>query len=129
MKLPCLPPFRAGLFGVALAVLTAAPALAVCPVCDGEVRFDTALGMCFQQSVEGELRRLESEGRGFIVVDLGDCAAEFRSTLPTDPAREAALDDSFIADADSLRCLSAAIAGNTEGLNPSMLFDLTKICS
>jgi hypothetical protein len=130
MPLPCLRRVRAILLGSFLFGTSAFPAFAVCPVCDGSVRFDTALGMCFQQQVEAELRRLESEGRGFIIVDLADCAKGFRSALPTDPdKRAAALDESFIADANGLRCLNQAIGNTTAGLNPAVVFDLTKICS
>jgi hypothetical protein len=130
MPVPCLGHLRAAVLGAFLISSSALPALAVCPVCDGAVRFDTALGMCFQQNVGAELRRLESEGRGFIIIDLADCARGFRSALPTDPEkRAAALDETFITDADGLRCLSEAIGQNTAGLNPAVLFDLTKICS
>ncbi len=130
MIAPCLQVVRAAALGAALSLTAILPAWAVCPVCNGAVRFDAALGMCFQKSVEVELKRLESEGRGFVVVDLADCASQFRSALPTDPdKRAAALDDSFVADAEGLRCLSEAIGENTDGLNPAVLFDLTKICS
>jgi hypothetical protein len=130
MVVPCLSRVRVAALGALFVTASTLPAFAVCPVCDGAVRFDTALGTCFQQSVEEELKRLESEGRGFVIVDLADCAKGFRTALPTDPDKRAAsLDESFVADADGLRCLRQAIGENTAGLNPAVLFDLTKICS
>lgn len=132
MSLPCLPAFH--LRALALAVAFTAggilPAFAVCPVCNGAVRLDRNLALCFQQRVDSEIRRLESEGKGFIIVDLSDCDEDSgRGGLPTDPKATAALDDSFVADSESLRCLGEAIAGHTGSLDPSVVFDLTKICS
>ena len=123
---------RSAAIVVLLSAAGTGPALAVCPVCNAAVRLDSALALCFQQRVEGELRRLESEGRGFIIVDLSDCDAEGRGGLPIGTASEAsaaALDASFVADGAGLRCLGEAIAGHEGKLEPSVVFDLTKICS
>jgi hypothetical protein len=110
-----------------------APALAVCPVCNAAVRFNQTLAACFQSRVEGELQRLKAEGRGFVIVDLSDCEkAGDRGGLPTGPLDDAAalaLDASFIADDAGLRCLGDAIATHPGKLDPSVLFDLTQICS
>lgn len=116
----------------AITVAAALPALAVCPVCNGAVRFDRTLAVCFQKRVDEEIRRLETEGRGFVIVDLSDCEPEDGRGvgLPTDAkAMAVPLDASFVADAGSLKCLGEAIAGHTGDLDPSVLFDLTKICS
>jgi len=129
MFVPCLPSVRTLGTSLVLSLATVAPAFAVCPVCNSEVRFDQSLALCFQQRVDGELRRLQSEGRGFIIVDLSDCPDNGRGGLPTDPKQSAALDDSFVADDVSLKCLGNAIATHSGSLDPSVLFDLTKICS
>jgi hypothetical protein len=127
MTVPCLPDMRAGLLASALILSSALPAFAVCPVCNGSVRLDQSLAMCFQQRIDGELKRLQSEGRGFVIVDLSDCE-DSRGGLPTDPKRSAELDASFVADDRGLRCLGDAIATHPGTLDPSVLFDLTKIC-
>lgn len=130
MTTPTIRFLRSAFATSALLAATTASALAVCPVCNSAVRLDRSLAACFQQRVDGEIQRLESEGRGFVIVDLSDCERETgRGGLPTDPATTASLDDSFVADATSLRCLGDAIAGHTGSLDPSVLFDLTKICS
>ena len=122
---------RLGLAVAALAI-SSAPALALCPVCNASVRFDESLAQCFADRLDGELQRLGSEGRGFVIVDLSGCKkAGGRSTLPTDPgAPDAAakLDDSFVADGASLKCLGDAVANRPGKLDPSFLFDLTRIC-
>lgn len=131
MNVPCLRFARKTLLVLAVASL-ATPALAVCPVCNGAVRFDRSLAACFQKRVDSEIRRLESEGRGFIIVDLSDCEKEDGRGvgLPTDSKAIAApLDASFVADAGALRCLGDAIARHSGELDPSVVFDLTKICS
>lgn len=107
------------------------PALAVCPVCNAEVRLDQTLATCFQSRVDDELQRLQSEGRGFVIVDLSDCEKVGDRGLPTGPVddpKALALDASFIADDTGLRCLGDAIASYPGKLDPSVLFDLTQIC-
>ena len=120
------------------AVLTAAvivgasiaPAFAVCAICNASVRFNTALAACFASRVDGELARLQSEGRGFVIVNLSDCKdTAGRGGLPTGAARDALpLDSSFVADDQSLTCLRDAIVANATELDPSFLFDLTRLC-
>jgi hypothetical protein len=130
MNVPCRRSLRSVALAAALTFGATVPAVAVCPVCNSSVRFDRSLATCFQDRVDGELRRLESEGRGFIIVDLSDCETDAsRGGLPTDPKARAALDDSFIADDRSLRCLGEAIARHNGSLDPSVLFELSKICS
>lgn len=120
---------------IALAVLaaTTAPALAVCPVCNAAVRLNQTLAACFQSRMDGELQRLQSEGRGFVIVDLSDCEkVADRGGLPTGPMDDPqaqSVDASFIADDAGLRCLRDAIASHPGKLDPSVLFDLTRICS
>jgi hypothetical protein len=127
MYVPCLPTITAVSIALSLAAVT--PAFAVCPVCNGAVRFDQSLALCFQQRLDDELQRLKTEGRGFVIVDLSDCSDNGRGGLPTDPKQSATLDASFVADDAGLRCLGDAIAAHTGSLDPSALFDLTKICS
>ena len=106
-----------------------APAFAVCAICNASVRFDKTLASCFQQRVEGELQRFESEGRGFIIVNLSDC--ESRGGLPTGAASRGdapKLVSSFVADDAALTCLKDAIVANASALDPSFLFDLTRLC-
>ena len=121
------------------AVLTAAlivgastaPAFAVCAICNASVRFNTALAACFASRVDGELARLQSEGRGFVIVNLSDCKETAgRGGLPTGAAARDALplDSSFVADDQSLNCLKDAIVANANELDPSFLFDLTRLC-
>lgn len=116
--------------GAALFVASAtAPAFAVCAICNASVRFDTTLASCFQQRVDGELQRLASEGRGFVIVNLSDC--ESRGGLPTGAASRSdapKLDSSFVADDAALNCLKDAIVVNADALDPSFLFDLTRLC-
>lgn len=130
MLQPCLRVVCTASAAVALTLATVLPSHAVCMLCTSAIRLDRSLALCFQQRFDRELRRLESEGRGVIVVDLSDCAKEDgRTGLPTDPGISATLDSSFVADGNSLRCLGDAIAGHDGSLDPSVLFDLTKICS
>ena len=116
-----------------LLATTSTPTFAVCPVCNAAVRFDQTLAACFQTRVDSELQRLQTEGRGFVIVDLSDCEkVGDRGGLPTGPANDAkalALDASFVADDAGLRCLGDAIATHPGKLDPSVLFDLTQICS
>jgi hypothetical protein len=108
-----------------------APAFAVCAICNASVRFNTALAACFASRVDGELARLESEGRGFVIVNLSDCKdTTGRGGLPTGAAArtELPLDSSFVADDESLVCLKDAIVANATELDPSFLFDLTRLC-
>lgn len=120
---------------IALVVLAASatPTLAVCPVCNAAVRFNQTLAACFQSRMDGELQRLQSEGRGFVIVDLSDCEkVADRGGLPTGPVDDPeaiSLDASFIADDAGLRCLADAITSYPGKLDPSVLFDLTRICS
>lgn len=116
-----------------LLAATPTPVLAVCPVCNAAVRFNQTLAACFQTRVDSELQRLKAEGRGFVIVDLSDCEkVGDRGGLPTGPVEDAgalALDASFVADDAGLRCLGEAIATHSGELDPSVLFDLTQICS
>ena len=108
-----------------------APAFALCAICNASVRFDTALAACFSSRVDGELERLRSEGRGFVIVNLSDCDAESRGGLPTAAASGGAalpLDSSFVADDGVLTCLRDAIVANAAEIDPSFLFDLTRLC-
>lgn len=120
---------------IALVVFAASatPALAVCPVCNAAVRLNQSLAACLLSRMDGELQRLQSEGRGFVIVDLSDCKkVADRGGLPTGPVDDQqvhSLDASFIADDAGLRCLGDAIAGHPGKLDPSVLFDLTRICS
>lgn len=120
---------------IALAIVAATtmPAVAVCPVCNAAVRLNQTLAACLLSRMDGELRRLQSEGRGFVIVDLADCeTVADRGGLPTGPADDPeaqSLDASFIADDTGLRCLGDAIASHPGKLDPSVLFDLTRICS
>jgi hypothetical protein len=130
MLKPCLRHLRAAAAAAALSLAAVAPSYAVCMLCTSAVRLDRSLALCFQQRIDIELRRLESEGRGIVIVDLSDCQADDgRTGLPTDPKQQATLDRSFVADGDSLRCLGEAIASYNGSLDPSVLFDLTKICT
>ena len=121
----------AWIFAVVALVASAAPALAVCPICNASVRLDKSLAVCFADRVEQELQRLQSEGRGFVIVDLSDCPdVGDRGGLPTGTKAETAtLDGSFVVDDSGIRCLGQAIASNAAELDPSHLFDLTQICS
>jgi hypothetical protein len=117
--------------GAVLLLAAIAPALAVCPICNGSVRLDKSLAVCFSGRVETELQRLKSEGRGFVIVDLSDCPqAGDRGGLPTGATKQPApLDASFVADDASLRCLGSAIVAHATELDPSHVFDLTQLCS
>jgi hypothetical protein len=108
-----------------------APAFALCAICNASVRFNTELAACFSSRVDGELERLKSEGRGFVIVNLSDCDAVGRGGLPTAAAGGRAvlpLDSSFVADDEALTCLRDAIVANATALDPSFLFDLTRLC-
>ena len=86
---------------------------------------------CFQSRVDGELQRLESEGRGFVIVNLSDCKAapSAAACRPAPrPRTELPLDSSFVADDAALHCLKDAIVANASALDPSFLFDLTRLC-
>lgn len=110
---------------------TTAPAFAVCAICNASVRFNTALAACFSSRVDGEIERLKTEGRGFVIVNLSDCKdIAGRGGLPTGAAAREALplDSSFVADDVSLTCLRDAIVANATQLDPSFLFDLTRLC-
>lgn len=110
---------------------TAAPAFSVCAICNASVRLDKALAACFASRVDSELQRLESEGRGFVIVNLSDCKGTVgRGGLPTGAAAHNALplDSSFVADDAALTCLRDAITANAAALEPSFLFDLTRLC-
>lgn len=126
-----LRPLAAASSAALILLSTAAPAFAVCALCNASVRFDTDLASCFQSRVDTELQRLQSEGRGFVIVDLSDCeATPGRGGLPTGAAapEELSLDSWFVADGQALNCLRDAIAQNAAELDPSFLFDLTRLC-
>jgi hypothetical protein len=113
---------------VCLAAATA-PAFALCAICTPAVRLDTSLATCFAERADAEMQKLKADGHGFVMVDLSDCVS--RGGLPTgEPAAgaDAQLDQSFIADAASLTCLSQAIAAHGDAMDPSTLFDLTTLC-
>ena len=124
----------ARLAGTALALMgLTGPALAVCPICNSSVRLDADLAACFAGRVDTEIKRFESEGKGFIVVNLSDCpGAESRQALPTAGRAASAvarLDSSFVADGTTLKCLGEAIAQHEGPLDPSVVFDLAEICT
>lgn len=117
--------------GASLAIAAATgPAFALCAICNASVRFDTALAACFSSRVDTELERLKSEGRGFVIVNLSDCKDTSRGGLPTGAAarNELRLDSSFVADDEALTCLRDAIVANAPAIDPSFLFDLTRLC-
>jgi hypothetical protein len=124
-----LRPLIAAASAVLVLLAATAPAFAVCAICNASVRLNGDLASCFQSRVDGELQRLRSEGRGFVIVNLSDCAPS-RGGLPTGAVARAELplDSSFVADGDSLACLKDAIAANADALDPSFLFDLTRLC-
>ena len=112
--------------GVALAATTSASAL--CVMCDSTVRLNGSLAECFAQRVSDVESKLTQSGKPFIIVDLSDCTS--RDVLPTGPQPTGlTLDTHFIADAQSLKCLSAEIAATgDDNFDPSHVFDLGKAC-
>ncbi len=86
-------------------------ALALCDLCNSSVRLDEDLANCFVERADAETGRLIESGAAFIMVYLSDCQS--RGGLPTGaPASDGPApvpDQSFIADAASLACLSEAI--------------------
>jgi hypothetical protein len=122
----------ARLAGAALALVgLTGPALAVCPICNSSVRLDADLAACFAKRADIEIARAESEGRGFVIVNLSDCpAGESRQALPTVTSTPSAkLDSTFVADGVALKCLSEAIAAHQGPYDPSVVFDLAQICT
>lgn len=115
---------------LAISLAAAAPAFAVCPVCNTSVRLDAALAGCFVTRSDAALKQLGDSGQPALVIDLGDCNS--RGSLPTGNAVGAsplALDVKFITDADGIKCLGDQIAAADDAtLDPSRLFDLVKGC-
>jgi len=111
-----------------VALSASAPAFAVCPQCNSDVRLDAALATCFSDRADDELTKLTASGKTFIMVNLADCSS--RGGLPTASASaKLPLDKLFVVDADSIKCLAAEIAAVDEtALDPNHLFDLTKDC-
>lgn len=123
MRFPLIP---AALAAVLLVGATA-PSLALCLVCNASVRLDPALAACFAERADAELEALASSGESFVIIDLKDCQS--RGSLPTAEKADMPVDSEFVADADSIKCLSAEIAAlDDTALTPSHLFDLTKAC-
>ena len=119
----------AGAAALAIFVSASAPAFAVCPQCNSDVRLDSALATCFTDRADDELSKLTASGKTFIMVNLSDCSS--RGGLPTASASaKLPLDKLFVVDADSIKCLAAEIAAvNDEAtLDPNHLFDLSKDC-
>jgi hypothetical protein len=114
-----------------LVLAGSAPAYALCVICNSSVRLDESLASCFAERADEELQKLGAGGKGFIIVDLGDCSS--RGSLPTGNAADGpplALDGQLVADAQSLKCLTAQIAAmDDSALTPSHLFDLTTDCA
>ena len=112
-----------------LALAATAPAFALCVYCNSTVRLDDNLATCFVDRANDELQKLAATGKDYVIVDLKDCAS--RGGLPTaNPNSEpVVLDTEFVADPQSLKCLSAEIEAMPDNeLTPSHLFDLTKDC-
>lgn len=116
---------------LAIALLGAAPAYALCVICNSSVRLDEGLASCLSDRADDELQALTASGKDFIIVDLSDCSS--RGSLPTGNPADGpplALDTQFVADAGSLACLTAQIAAmDDSALTPSHLFDLTTDCA
>ena len=114
-----------------LGLAGSAPAYALCVICNSSVRLDEGLASCFAERADEELEKLGAGGKGFIIVDLNDCSS--RGSLPTGNAADGpplALDIQFVADAQSLKCLTDQIAATDDtALTPSHLFDLTTDCA
>ena len=123
-------PWLAGAAALSLALAAAAPAYALCTICNSTVRLDSSLATCFANRAEDELKKLADSGKPFAIVDLSDCEA--RGSLPTGNATGTpalALDKQFVADAAGLKCLSEQIAAADDTtLDPSRSFDLSKDC-
>ena len=104
-----------------------APSAALCLLCNASVRLDSGLAACFAERSEDELKTLAQSGKDFVIIDLASCSS--RGGLPTGQAADMPLDTEFAADAQAIRCLSAAIAAlDDTALTPSHVFDLTKDC-
>jgi len=120
----------AGAAALSLSLAAAAPAYALCTICNSSVRLDSSLATCFANRAEDELKKLTDSGRPFIIVDLSDC--ETRGSLPTGNATGApvlVLDKQFVADGAGLKCLSDQIAAADDTtLDPGRAFDLSKDC-
>lgn len=120
----------AAVAALSLSLAVSTPALALCVLCNASVRLDDSLAACFAERADAELERLVREGKGFVIVDLGDCAA--RGSLPTGTSADAPplpLDTQFVADAESLACLRDVIAATDDtAFLPSHVFDLATQC-
>ncbi|MEO6396273.1 MAG: F-BAR domain-containing protein [Devosia sp.] len=111
------------------AALATSPSQALCDLCNASVRLNEDLANCFLERAEAEAERLASSGTAFILIDLSDC--DSRGGLPTGAPLaepEVSLDDRFIADAQSLPCLSAAITESADGIGAGHVFDLAALC-
>jgi hypothetical protein len=118
----------AGAAALVLALSASAPAFAVCSQCNATVRFDSELATCFAARADDVLKKLTASGQAYLFVDLTDCAS--RGGLPTvTPTVKLKLDNLFVVDADSLKCLTTQVeAADDTTLDPSHLFDLSKDC-
>ena len=114
-----------------LALASAAPAYALCVICNASVRLDEALASCLSERADDELKALADSGKSFIIIDLADCSS--RGSLPTGNPADGpplALDTQFVADAESLACLAGQIAAMDDAaLTPSHVFDLATDCT
>lgn len=121
-----LPLFMATVAAVSFAA--AAPAFALCTICNASVRLDSGLATCFAERAGDELKKLTESGKSFVIVDLSDC--DSRGGLPTGTAAAALpVDKQFVADEAGIKCLNEAIAALEDSAwTPSHLFDLTKDC-
>ena len=117
-----------GAAALVLALSASAPAFAVCAQCNSTVRFDSGLASCFASRADDEIKKLETSGKTFVLINLSDC--DSRGGLPTaKPTSQPVLDKMFVGDADSLKCLSAQVAATDDTtLDPSHVFDLGKDC-
>ena len=103
-------------------------AWAVCEFCNPTIRLNQRVAECLGEQLPTELERLQSEGRGFVLVDLTQCVDAKTRGLPqagvaTAPAD---VDTSFVADETALRCIGAEIARLSGALDPSVELDLTQ---
>lgn len=103
-------------------------AWAVCDFCNPTIRLNQRVAECFGEQLPAELVRLQTEGRGFVLVDLTQCVDDKTRGLPQAGARTASsdVDTSFVADETALRCIGAEIERLSGALDPSVELDLTR---
>ena len=110
-----------------LSIFFVSTAGAVCDFCNPSIRLNERVAACFSEQFEAELVRLETEGRGFVLVDLTQCVDEKTRGLPganTNGDSEV-IDTSFVADEAALRCINAEIGRLAGSLDPVVRLDLT----